>query len=131
MLLAPKGLSTLWCSPVTPVIQASSAAVRGVAVGAGVLAAVLGADAAIGAALGPAHPPAASKTAAPSPAVAAFQPPRLMIAKNRPQEYSDGNIVPPTTACPGKDAQGRSSSRYLYPDITNLLPNSAPGNPST
>jgi len=89
------------------VIQASSAAVSGVAVGAGVLAAVLRAGAGAGAARWPAHPPTASKTAAPSPATAGLPPPRLMIAKNRPDEYGDGSIVPPTSSCPRKDAPGK------------------------
>jgi len=89
---------------VTAVIQASSAAVRGVAVGAGVLAAVLGDDTEAGAAWWPAHPPIASNTTTPSPATAAFQPPRLMIAKNRPREYKDGIIVPPTSTCLGRRA---------------------------
>jgi hypothetical protein len=89
---------------VTAVIQASSAAVSGVAVGAGVLAAVLRAGAGAGAAWWPAHPPTASKTAALSPATAGLPPPRLMIAENRPGEYGDGSIVPPTSTCPRKDA---------------------------
>jgi hypothetical protein len=38
--------------------------------------------------------PAASSTAAPSLATVALQPPRVIIAKNRSEAYSDGNIVP-------------------------------------
>src|SRR5262252_11145691 len=133
MLLARKGLSTLWCRLVTAAIQASSAAVRGVAVGAGVLAAVLCAGAAAGAAWWPAHPPAVSKTAAPSPATAAFQPPRLMIAKNRPEEYGDGSIVPPYEYVPGQRRVGQELVNKL---LTISLPihyesttESGPGKP--
>src|SRR5262245_14603185 len=54
--------------------------------------------------------PTASKTATPSLATVAFQPPRLMIAKNRPEAYSDDNIVPPPRVVPSTDEQDRNSS---------------------
>jgi len=130
MLLARKGLSTLWCKLVTAVIQASSAAVSGVAVGAGVLAAVLRAGAGAGAAWWPAHPPTASKTAAPSPATAGLPPPRLMIAKNRPDEYGDGSIVPPYNLVPAQRRAGQET-RHCARDglFTQTLPKAAPVKP--
>src|SRR5262249_22822126 len=50
--------------------------------------------------------PPASKTATPNLAAAASQPPRLMIAKNRPEAYSDDNM-PPHGYMPSRDEQDR------------------------
>src|SRR5262249_16649303 len=62
--------------------------------------------------------PPAGTTPTPSLTRAAFQPPRLMIATNRPETYSDDNIVPPLASTRrGSDEQHRETHRRTRCDL--------------